>query len=125
MSGKLPFHMIFPFSDNIGMEAEDERDADLLKHLYPETARRIWPEVEETCDRLEYDGSIMFDECPDKNQIFRKVLEIQERVEPQMLPADASSEERKRFQDLIEMLLYQEMHRRRRRRRRHQRHFVY
>ena len=46
---KLPFHMVFPFSDNIDMEEEDERDSELLKHLYPEAARRLWPEVEEVC----------------------------------------------------------------------------
>jgi len=125
VSRKIPFYMTFPYADNLGMEEEDEQDADLLKHLYPIEARRLWPEVEDICDQLEYDGSIMFDECPDKNQVMRKVHSVCRRTVPEDIWTGMTPEEQKRMQDMAEMLLYQEMCRRRRRRRRFQRHFVY
>ena len=121
---KLPFYMMFPFSDHIRMEEEAETDAALLKSLYPAKARRIWPLVEDVCDRLEYDGSIMFDEYPDKNLVRRQVLRIQERV-GNVTSGIKDEDENRRLKDLIEMLLYQEMYRRRQRRARFQRHFIY
>ena len=122
---RLPFYMTFPYSDNRNMEEEDERDAELLKHLYPPEARRFWPEVEDVCDRLEYDGSIMFDECPDKIQVQDMAHAVCGRLIPEDMWIGMAPEERRRMQDMAEMMLYQEMHRRRRRRRRFQRHFVY
>ena len=120
---KLPFYMTFPFSDNINEEEADENDARLLKSLYPELARVIWPEIEDICDQLEYDGSVMFDEYPDHNQIRRQVLRVEERLKQNDGMIERDTKEQMRLRDLIEMLFYQEMHRRRRRRRRFKRHF--
>ena len=43
-----------------------ERDNRLIKELYPNTAKKVLPYVEAACDRMEYDGSRMYDEFPDK-----------------------------------------------------------
>ena len=43
-----------------------ERDDRLIKELYPEAAKKILPYVESECDRMEYNGSRMYDEFPDK-----------------------------------------------------------
>ena len=116
---KQPFYMMFPFSDNLASEEEEEQDMQALVSMYPKTARRIWPEVEDVCDQLEYDGSMMFDECPDPTRIQQQVLKIQERVDGD------SARDGRDIEDLIKILLFQEMHRRRRRRRRFKRHFIY
>jgi len=45
------------------------RDYNYMKSAYPDTAKRLLPFVEEECDRMEYDGSMMFDEYPDMLQL--------------------------------------------------------
>ena len=100
-------------------------DYDYMKSAYPDTAKRIMPYVEEECDRLEYSGSMMFDEYPDHNQIRRQVLRVEERLKQNDGMIERDTKEQMRLRDLIEMLFYQEMHRRRRRRRRFKRHFIY
>ena len=42
------------------------RDKRRFQELYPSLARQIQPLVEEACDRMEYEGSLMFDEYPDR-----------------------------------------------------------
>ena len=46
------------------------------KYLYPPEIKDIQMEIEEVCDRMEYDGSMMFDECPDKVTVERVVNEM-------------------------------------------------
>ena len=45
------------------------RDYDYMKSIYPDTAKRVLPYMEEECDRMEYDGSMMYDEYPDRLQL--------------------------------------------------------
>jgi len=47
-------------------EMEYERDMERIKELYPQDAKRILKLVEEECDKMEYEGSMMFDEYPDR-----------------------------------------------------------
>lgn len=50
-------------------EDELERDRDYLMQMYPAKARLIMVLIEDACDRLEYEGSPMFAEFPDKDTI--------------------------------------------------------
>jgi len=121
---KLPFYMTFPFSDHRWIEDENEADMALLKTVYPPEARRLWPIVEELCDRLEYDGSIMFDEYPDIGLIRRHISAAMKENAGQM-PSEAAPGGREQNRDLAEILLLQEMYMRRERRRRFRRHYIY
>lgn len=91
---------------------EDEMDTRRLRELYPLMARRLQPYVEETCSRLEYPGSMMYDEYPDQLSLLRKSKEIWESAR---LGADFEEKEPgwEELQDLIGVLLLQEMMRRR------------
>ena len=40
-----------------------------MKSLYPAAAKRLIPYIEEECDRMEYEGSMMYDEYPDQLQL--------------------------------------------------------
>lgn len=44
-------------------------------------ARRLQPYVEECCDRLEYEGSMMYDEYPDRLSLLRKSQEVWEQAQ--------------------------------------------
>lgn len=62
---------------------ELDRDVEYMKGIYPQTVRKILKEVESECDRLEYDGSIMFDLLPDAISLAKLVDGIYTRVAEQ------------------------------------------
>ena len=61
---------VFPRSDE-----EHERDKRRIRNMYPEMAKRLAPYVEESCDRMEYEGGILYDECPDQLMMRRKTMQ--------------------------------------------------
>ncbi|MGB8454838.1 MAG: hypothetical protein WCD89_21230 [Anaerocolumna sp.] len=50
-----------------------DKDWDYMKQMYPVIAKKLLGEIEDECDKLEYDGSCMFDEYPDKVYLGRIV----------------------------------------------------
>lgn len=63
-----------------GMDMENQSDIRYMKELYPELAKRIQTLVDEECDRMEYDGSMMYDEYPDRVMIYRIVRRILDQL---------------------------------------------
>ncbi len=114
-------------------EMQNERDMKKIKELYPEVAKDILKLAEDECDQMEYDGSVMYDEYPDKvmlerikNRIYDKLQEKYpvEEEDDRDQAMIMQQEVRRRYPphknwlgDMIEVLLYQEMHHRRCRRR--------
>ena len=119
--------MTFPFSENLSAESENELDMQRMTELYPPTARRLWPQVEDTCDCWEYDGSAMYAQYPDRIWIHRAAERIGRQVaeEVQKDERDGTDTGLQALTELAELLLLQEIYRRRCRRRRIRGHFVY
>ena len=130
---KMPFYMSYPMQNLYLTEMEYEKDMDRMKELYPKEVGRIVECVEDECDRMEYEGSLMFDEYPDKvmferikNRIYDKVQEkypVEEEDDRDQAMV-MQQEVYRRYPprknwlgDIIEVLLYQETYRRRCRRR--------
>ena len=57
--------MPFSYDD----ERTERMDFEYMKSMYPDTAKKILPYVEEECDRMEYENSMVYDQCPDKLQL--------------------------------------------------------
>jgi len=57
-----------------------DKDWDYMRQMYPIMAKKLLKEVEEECDKLEYDGSCMFDEYPDRVYLGRIADKIYNRV---------------------------------------------
>lgn len=62
-------------------EEEDNMDTDIdyMKNMYPQAAKKVLRLVEDECDKLEYAGSCMFDEYPDRTNLSRIVIRIYEQ----------------------------------------------
>jgi hypothetical protein len=93
-------------------EMENERDLQYLMQMYPADAKRLQKKVEQACDKLEYEGSMMYDEYPDRVSMLlicdRIAQELAEESEDgQLQPMDPNR------RSLLEVLLYNEMHKRR------------
>lgn len=58
---------------------EDSEDAEFLKCLYPPELMQLQLIVEEECDKLEFEGSVMFDQYPDKVRILNIVDKVENK----------------------------------------------
>lgn len=85
---------------------EREQDVAYLKYLYPSASKVALPFIEEECDKMEYEGSPMFDAYPDKitfqqlaSQITKKCIEKNPSLDEKGIS----------FRDLVEVLLFNEI----------------
>ena len=85
---KMPFYMSYPMQNLYLTEMEYEKDMERMKELYPKEVKTILSYVEDECDKMEYEGSLMFDEYPDRlmleqvaERIYRNVAGEEKNVE--------------------------------------------
>ena len=120
---RMPFYMTYPMQNLYLTEMEYEKDMERMKELYPREVKSILEMVEDECDKMEYEGSLMFDEYPDRfmlEQIIDRITERAREVESDMETAQyrQSMGRRDDLRNLIGVLLNHEMYRRRCRHRR-------
>ena len=53
MDNRLPYYMKYPMPLMYDDGRTDRRDYEYMKSVYPDTAKRLLPFIEEECDRLE------------------------------------------------------------------------
>lgn len=121
MNQRLPFYMIYDTENflvddrnnrNWGVwddESMMRRDYEYMKSAYPDMAKRIMPYVEAECDRLEYSGSLMFDEYPDQLQMRLLCRRISRRIREQ----ENKWKEGEWLEELIQVLVFHEIIKRR------------
>lgn len=118
----------------MNMEEEDEKDWMMMKEMYPEMAKIIQSQVEMACDKMEYEGSPMFDAVPDKTRIRSMTQEIMQQIGNAISPEQVEEEadlytmnrepcrncrpNQNFLGDFVEVMLHHEMFRRRCRHRR-------
>ena len=133
---RMPFYMTYPMQNLYLTEMEYEKDMERMKELYPREVKSILEMVEDECDKMEYEGSLMFDEYPDRfmldqivERIYQKMQAPKEMIEasqrdlppfgpPAYNPPPPPNGPRDDFRSLIGVLLNHEMYRRRCRHRR-------
>jgi hypothetical protein len=59
---------------------DDEDEYNYFKSMCPEKIRKIMGYVEEKCNELDYDGSMMYDELPDRERVNYVVDEIFDKI---------------------------------------------
>ncbi len=66
----LPFYKTFPFMDYYKNEDAFAKDLGMIKDMYPHDTAMIQSAVEQRMDELEYEGSFIYDEVPDRQRLF-------------------------------------------------------
>lgn len=98
---------------------EMETDNSYLKYLYPKITRQISEFVENECDKMEYEGSLMFDLFPDKTSLQIMAAGIANAFKKEN--PDVYPEQPELLRDMIEVVLFHEIMYRRNRYRNHKR----
>lgn len=75
---KTPFYMTYPMQNLYLTEMEYEKDMERMKELYPKEVRQLQEMVERRCDEMEYEGSRMYDENPDRYMLEREAKRLLE-----------------------------------------------
>lgn len=90
---KMPFYMSYPMQNLYLTEMEYEKDMERMKELYPREVGKILECVEDECDKMEYEGSLMFDEYPDRLMLEMVINRIERRVNGEENDADMEAEQ--------------------------------
>lgn len=77
---KIPFYMTYPMQNLYQTEMEYEKDMERMKDLYPRAVKELLPRIEERCDELEYEGSRIYDENPDRLMMEREIQKLYEEM---------------------------------------------
>lgn len=124
--------MAYPMPFEYDDERKERQDMEYMKSLYPNAVKRILPFVEDECERMEYEGSMIYDEYPDMLGIRLMCNRICERVEAMDRRDDIEDElemqqnrwnNRRDIRDIVEVLLLNELMKRRNEHRRRRRRF--
>lgn len=113
----LPFYMTYPLPMYYQEEDSIIRDLEYLQQMYPSEAKRYQKIISDILDKLDYEGSMIYDEYPDKWQLYklsRDILDRIKREEKQKNPDQEVPEEKWEWLgDMVQILLFYEIYKRR------------
>jgi len=104
-NGPLPFYMTYPDYNGSGREAMLLRDLEYLQQMYPKDVKRYQKRIAEILDLNDYEGSMIYDEYPDRYSLRAMAQSIGRILEKE--------EEQTPGEDMILVLLFNEVYKRR------------
>lgn len=110
-SGILPFYMAYPLPLYYQPEDTVTRDLEYLQQMYPSQAKKYQKMIAETLDHIDYEGSMIYDEYPDKWQIYRMTQMIVEKIRKS--DEENTDMDEDRLTEFIQVLLFYEIYRKR------------
>ncbi len=110
----LPFYMAYPMPLFYQEEDTVMRDLEYLQEMYPAEAKKYRKVIVDVLDRLDYEGSMIYDEYPDRWQIYRLTQIIVDRIKDQAAAgAGENGKDPEAIKELVQVLLCGEIYRRR------------
>lgn len=105
---------------------QEAKDMQYLKEMYPKTTERMQQIIDEECDRQEFEGSILFDQYPDRLGVNRMVNRVFDRMKMESETDEGVGDRNDGpddnwMKDMITIMLLSEMYRRRATRRKQRR----
>ena len=113
----LPFYMTYPLPMYYQEEDSVIKDLEYLQQLYPAEEKRYQKVITGILDTLDYSDSMIYDEYPDKWQLYKLSMDIADRIKREDIknnPDAVFPEEKwKWLGDLVQILVCYEIYRRR------------
>ena len=103
----MPFYMAYPMPMFGQQENTVMRDLEYMQQMYPKEAKRYQKLIAGILDKMDYEGSMIYDEYPDRLQLRLMCRRIYDKAEKEEENPGAW------LMDLIEVMTYQELCRRR------------
>ena len=114
----LPFYMAYPLPMYYQEEDTVTRDLEYLQQMYPSEAKRYQKIIAEILNQIDYEGSCIYDEYPDKWQLYRltqTVMDKIKRMEHTETEKQGSTDEKSwdEIDEFVQVLLYYEIYKKR------------
>ncbi len=113
----LPFYMAYPGYLGPKQENAALQDLEYLQQTYPQEVKRYQCKIAEILDKLDYEGSMIYDEYPDQYSLRRMsetIIRILKQEEQEKNVENPLSEEGwKLMNHMIQVLLCDEIYKRR------------
>lgn len=113
----MPFYMAYPHPYFMKEDDSVLRDLEYLQQMYPVQAKLLQKKVAQVLDKMDYEGSLLYDEYPDKWQLYRlgdSIMTILKREEEEQgADSDISPEKWEWMKDMVLLILYYEIYKRR------------
>lgn len=127
----LPFYMAYPLPLYYQEEDTVTRDLEYLQQMYPAEAKRYQKIIADILNTMDYEGSCIYDEYPDKWQLYKLTQAVMNRIKrmeseksvDNMCDLNGGSDENGMFgthernwegiEELVQVLLYYEIYKKR------------
>lgn len=100
-SHPVPFYMTYPLPLYFEEERRRAREAEYLKSMYPADARKIQKIVEDAMQILDYEGSMIYDEYPDRIMLRRLMAIIYDQIKDDEILKDKK--------DIVDILVIEDI----------------
>lgn len=113
----LPFYMTYPMPLFYQEEDSVQRDLEYLQQMYPAEAKRYQRKVASILDKIDYEGSMIYDEYPDRMRLYQLAEDILNQIKREDMMETGETEENpekwNRVGEMVQILLFYEIYRRR------------
>ena len=119
MDLRLPYYMMYPIPYAFDEDKIQEARPGIPAKYVSGNSKKDFPYIQEECDRQEYEGSMIYDEYPDKLQLCLMCRRAYEQVMKQE-KWEKETYTPEQIREIVEILMYQELMERRGKGRRQQ-----
>lgn len=113
----LPFYMAHPGCLDPAREEMVLQDMEYLQQMYPADVKRYQRRIAQILDKTDYEGSMIYDEYPDRWQMYKLAQDILERIKRQEAKdnpgAEIPKEKWEWASDMVQIILFYEVYKRR------------
>lgn len=111
----LPYYLTYPMPYSYQEEDNVTADLEYMMQMYPQEAKDYQKRIMRMLDKMDYRGSFIYDDYPDKVTIYRMADQITTAVvrEAESTGDIISPEKKEWIHDLVLILLFYEIYRRR------------
>lgn len=113
----MPFYMTYPLPMYYEEENKVMKDLEYLQQLYPREAKKYQKRIVSILDRIDYNGSLIYDEYPDRFMLYKLAKDVLDTLkresekDPNTEPIPPEHWEL--ISDMIQILLFYEIYKRR------------
>ena len=113
----IPFYVAYPNYQMYSDEYRRMQDLEYLQAMYPLEVKEYQRKINQVLDRIDYSGSMIYDEIPDRISLYKLATDITESIIRDKVITDGTNGVEKKDKEhigvIVQILLYYEIHKRR------------
>lgn len=112
----IPFYLAYPDYPMYLDEYRKMQDLEYLQAMYPATVKAYQKKINQVLDRIDYEGSMIYDEYPDRISLYKLASDITQmivREQTQNGEMGKGQDSAEHIGTIVQILLYYEIHKRR------------